>query len=221
MKKAPDLTHAIIFKEEIVMKKTPFVSLFILLSLILSLAMPIAAADISTEPASTDAPIQLAFENFTTEESSDGGIVAYFDLVTEAPPSETGEVSPAGIGWVEVVGWGQVKCRLLDGNGIGIFDWQFHLDNGDVFKAVYGVFVIERNSFLLPNFNIGKEEVNETYGPGPLYNSAYGSESFRIEDELDPDLNVLFKWSNFKVTWVRGSYSLPAGRIAGTVNDFK
>ena len=120
-------------------KRISWLSIFMAIMMVFTLNTTTAfAADTTVEENPSNAPVELNIDNITYSESVDGGMVARFDLVKEVPAEEGDGVSPASIGWIEVVGWGQMRCRLMPGNGIGYFDWDLYLTNGDFFREVTG-----------------------------------------------------------------------------------
>lgn len=163
---------------------------------------------------SSENPIRLCAVNVIVEESPDGGVSASFDLVK--PQDGDPDAQTRIIGW-QIVGYGQVKCRLIPDNGIGFFDWEFDLTNGDLIKGVSGTFVLERYS---TGRNIAKKAVDETYSVGSLYKRASGSESFDVDPRISRDLKVRFKWSGFKIRGVDDDYFMDNESVIGTVQEF-
>lgn len=202
-------------------KRFSWLSMMLVIIMLFSVCGTTAfAADETIEEEITETPVELRIDNIRYSKSADGGMVAQFDLVKDAPAENDNGVEPASIGWIEVVGWGQMRCRLLPGNGFGAFDWDLYLTNGDFFRAVTGDFVFERNSALLPDFNIAEGEVDEYYPPSSLNTQAHGSVPFDCPSDIDYDMNVRFKWRSFKIKGVTGNYSVTNGQATGTVEDF-
>ena len=202
-------------------KRISWLSIFMAIMMVFTLNTTTAfATDTTVEENLSNAPVELNIDNITYSESVDGGMVARFDLVKEVPAEEGDGVSLPSIGWIEVVGWGQMRCRLIPGNGIGYFDWDLYLTNGDFFREVTGTLVLERNNALLPDFNIAKKRVNASYPPSSLSRQAHGSEAFDCPADIDHDMNVRFKWSSFKIKGVTDDYDVTNGRATGTVEDF-
>lgn len=174
--------------------------------------------DVDTATVLTDenaAVTPLSMDNVQTMQSEDGGIEIRFDLTKEVVPEDG--VSPLAIGWIEVVGFGRMRMRLSPDNGIGYFDWELSLTNGDLIKKVAGTLVCEKND-LLNTTNYAKKKVSESY-IGTLYASARSTETFSFfEDNYKQ--NIKFKWSGFILTGVKDTYYLSNGSKSGKVIDF-
>lgn len=202
-------------------KSTSWISMFVAVVMVFSVNTTTAfAADTSAEQNVSATPTELKIDNLTYSESVDGGMVVQFDLVKEVPAEGSNGVSPASIGWVEVVGWGKMRCVLMPGNGYGRFDWDLYLTNDDFIRKVTGTLVLERNNLLLPDFNIAKKEVSESYYPSSLNKQAHGAEGFTCPSDIDYDMNVRFKWSSFKIYGVTDDYIVTNGNATGKVRDF-
>lgn len=115
--------------------KKRIISMLFVCVLVVSSSVPAFAAEPIEQPSvSEPATIDLQFENMTFSESEDDGVTVTFDLIREVPSTSEDGVSPASIGWIEIVGWGKMRCRVYPENLMGYFDWSFHLDNGDYIK---------------------------------------------------------------------------------------
>lgn len=201
-------------------KRVRFASLFIAITVLFSLSTTAFAADYESYDAVSQDEIELYIENEVVTKEPDGGISVSFDLTKEVPQPDGENVSQNSIGWVEIVGYGTMRCRLFPYNGVGYFDWNIYLENGDQIKKVTGTIVLERNSALLPDFNIAKEKVSESYSPLPPYEHAHGTKDFKLDSKIDMDMNVRFKWTGFRVQGVKDSYVLKNGSATGTIADF-
>ena len=198
-----------------------FMSFVMAAAILFSLSTSALAVDSETQVIENQDIVELSLANEKVIEDPEGGVSITFDLVQKVPPVGESGVAPSSIGWIEIVGWGQVKCALFTGNGMGTFDWDFYLENGDVITLVEGTFVLERNNAMLPDFNIAKEKVRQPFNTGTQFSQAHGQVAFDLDSDLDRDMNVRFKWSKFYITGVQGKYSIPVGQKAGTIKDFE
>ena len=186
-------------------KRICFASLFMVIILLFSLSTTAFAADYESSTTDNHEEIELFIANEVLTKEPDGGVSVSFDLVKEVSTPNGENVVPTSFGWVEIVGY---------------FDWNIYLENGDQIKKVTGTIVLERNSALLPDLNIAKKKVSESYSPLPPYEHASGTEDFKLDREIDRDMNVRFKWTGFKVQGVKDVYVLTNGSATGTIADF-
>lgn len=88
--------------------KKRIISMLFVCVLVVSSSVPAFAAEPIEQPSvSEPATIDLQFENMTFSESEDDGVTVTFDLIREVPSTSEDGVSPASIGWIEIVGWGE------------------------------------------------------------------------------------------------------------------
>lgn len=59
-----------------------------------------------------------------------------------------------------------------------------------------------------------------SYPPSTLNREAHGTEDFDCPSDIDYDMNVRFKWSNFRIEGVYDVYLVTDGHATGTVEDF-
>lgn len=149
--------------------------------------------------------------------NTDDGYECSFDLLQEVPIDS--EDSARGIGWV-TVGNGRFRLRIYTGNGLGDVAWNFTLTNGDVISGVKGTLIVEKDILGPINPNYAKIKIDEWYNTGTLFSNATGSEDFDMPESIDPDQNIIFRWSGFYITGLRGTYSAPNGNVQGKVREF-
>ena len=201
-------------------KRICFASLFMVIILLFSLSTTAFAADYESSTTDNHEEIELFIANEVLTKEPDGGVSVSFDLVKEVSTPNGENVVPTSFGWVEIVGYGQMRCRLYPDNGVGYFDWNIYLENGAQIKKVTGTIVLERKSAVLPDLNSANKKVSESYSPLPPYEHASGTEDFKLDREIDRDMNVRFKWTGFKVQGVKDVYVLTNGSATGTIADF-